>query len=69
LALKAITRVEKQLEIESKMLGELNDGATVNITLAPEWQKIRTEILLALEPYPAARIAVLEAIKSDGSSE
>lgn len=31
LALKAIARVEKQLELEGKLLGELNDVPTVNL--------------------------------------
>jgi hypothetical protein len=69
LALKAIARVEKQLVLEGQLLRELNEGSTVNITLAPEWQNLRGAILLALEPHPAARAAVVEAIKSEGSSE
>ena len=32
LALKAIARAEKQLVLEGQLLGELNEGATVNIT-------------------------------------
>jgi hypothetical protein len=38
LRLKAINRVEKQLELEGKLLGELNDGASAQIdvqVLAP----------------------------------
>jgi hypothetical protein len=64
LALKAIARAEKQLELESRLLLELNQGASVDLTQTPEWQSLRSAILLALEPYPAARAAVLEAIKS-----
>jgi hypothetical protein len=66
LALKAISRVEKQLEIESKMLGELNQDATVDLRLTPEWQNLRAAILSALERHPAAHAAVVEAIKSQG---
>ena len=64
LALKAIARAEKQLEIEGRMLGELNADATVNVTMLPEWQELRGAILLALEPHPAARQAVLGAIEN-----
>jgi hypothetical protein len=67
LALKAITRVEKQLEIESKLLGKLNQGNSVDLAVTPEWQNLRLAILLALEPHPAARAAVLEAIQSEGA--
>jgi hypothetical protein len=64
LALKAIARAEKQLEIEGRMLGELNASTTVDVTMLPEWQELRGAILLALEPHPAARQAVLGAIEN-----
>ncbi len=65
LALKAIARAEKQLSLYGQLLAELNAGPTVDITLAPEWQRLRMAIVLALEPYPEARAAILEAIKSE----
>ena len=37
LRLKALTRLEKQLELEGKLLGELQSGPVVNVTLTPEW--------------------------------
>jgi hypothetical protein len=61
-ALKAIARAEKQLELEGRLLGELNEGSTVNVVLTPEWSAIRAAILKALEPYPAARFAVAGAL-------
>ncbi len=63
LALRAIARAEKQLELQGKLLGELNDAPTVNILMAaPEWVTLRSTIILALEPYPQAREAVLGAL-------
>ena len=63
LALKAITRAERQLELQARLLGELQDGQAVNILLAsPEWLTLRTGILRALQPYPDARLAVAEAL-------
>jgi hypothetical protein len=63
LALRAIARAEKQLELQGKLLGELNDAPTVNILMtSPEWVTLRSTIILALEPYPQARTAVLEAL-------
>ena len=62
LALKAIARLEKQLELQARLLGELKDGTTVNLLVLPAWQELRTTILLALVPYPEARAAVATAL-------
>lgn len=67
IALKAIARVEKQIELEGRLLGELHEGSTVNIILTPEWQALRAAIMAALEPYPAARLAVAEAVRNAGA--
>jgi hypothetical protein len=67
LALKAITRAEKQLELEGRLLGELNESTTVDLIATQEWQTLRVAILLAIEPYPAARAAVLGAITNVGA--
>ena len=48
LRLKAITRAEKQLELEGKLLGELNDGAAAQINV----QILAPMILEALTPFP-----------------
>src|ERR1700733_15280277 len=67
LALKAIARAEKLLVLGNQLLGQLNEGAVVDIAATPEWQGLRVSILLALEPYPAARIAAAGAIKNAGA--
>ncbi len=59
LRLRAITRVEKQLEIEGRLLGELNDGATAQINV----QIVAPMILEALAPFPAARRAVADKLQ------
>jgi hypothetical protein len=69
LALKAIARCEKQLELQARLLGELKEGQTVNILMAPEWHEMRRLILEALRPYPQASVAVaaaLHRIESNG---
>jgi hypothetical protein len=66
LALKAIARVEKQLELEAKLIGELNETPSVNIVMTPEWIVMRTAIFWALQPYPDARLAVAGALKNAG---
>ena len=65
LALRAIARAERQLELEGKLLGELQDGTnvSVNVLLAPEWQAVQGCLLHALAPYPEARLAVVDALK------
>ncbi len=62
LILKTAQRLEGQLELLAKLLGELQEGQTVNILVLPEWHALRAKILEALGPYPQARIAVAEAL-------
>src|SRR6266571_2746428 len=50
MALFAIDRVQKQLELQAKLLGDINDAPQVNIILTPEWRSIRTTIVQALVP-------------------
>ena len=61
LALKAIARVEKQIELEAKLLGELNDAPTVNFNVSID--KLQTVIIKALAGFPDAKIAVAEALR------
>jgi hypothetical protein len=62
LALKAIDRIQKQIELQAKLLGELQDGATVNILVSPEWLAVRSALMTTLTRYPDARLAVVEAL-------
>ena len=64
LALKAIGRAERQLELERRMLGEFKASVRVNLAESPEWQELRSAILLALKPFPEARLAVAEAVEA-----
>ncbi|HLZ64402.1 MAG TPA: hypothetical protein VKR06_46320 [Ktedonosporobacter sp.] len=61
MALFAIDRVIKQLELQAKLLGDI-DTPQVNIMISPEWQTIRGTIIHALTPYPDARVAVAGAL-------
>jgi transposase-like protein len=67
LALKAIARAEKQIELQARLLGELKETATVNVLVLPEWQTLRTAIISALAPFPQARVAVAEALQRIGN--
>src|ERR687883_263908 len=61
-ALKAIDRVWRQIELQARLLGELDERPQVNVLLAPEWVSIRAGLLAALGPYPEARVAVAEQL-------
>ena len=58
LALQAIGRAEKQIELQAKLVGELQASPTVNILVSPEWQAVQGALLAALQPFPEARSAV-----------
>jgi len=53
------------LELLGKALDRIRDAppVQVNILVNPEWIALRTTIIAALEPYPAAREAVVDAIR------
>ena len=58
LVLKAIDRVHKQIELQAKLLGDLDDRPVVNVLVSPEWVQLRGQIVAALRPYPEAAVAV-----------
>ena len=70
-ALKAIDRIQRQLELQAKLLGEISDQPVVNVMLSPEWLTVRAAMLAALLPHPQARIdvaAALLALEAGGSN-
>ena len=69
LALRAIARAEKQIELQGRLLGELQDGTVVNVLVSPQWIGIRTTLLDALAPYPDAREAATTALLEFDSGE
>jgi len=62
-ALQAIDRIQKQIELQAKLLGELDERPQVNVLISPEWLELRAVIVGALEPHPDARGAVLKALE------
>jgi hypothetical protein len=61
-SLGAVDRIHKQIELQARLLGELHEGQTVNVLVAPEWHQIRLVVVQALHPYPEARAAVAQAL-------
>ncbi len=62
MALKAIDRVHRQIELQAKLLGDLQPDGSVNITIQAEWVQIRAMLMQVLGPYPEARAAVAQAL-------
>ena len=62
LALKAIDRIQRQIELQAKLLGELDERPQVVLVQSPEWLALRGRIVVALAPYPEARLAVAEVL-------
>ncbi len=64
LVLKTAGRLQGQLELVAKLLGDLDERSPVAVLLAPEWLEIRSVLLNALTPFPAARAAVADCLAS-----
>ena len=64
-ALLGCDKALKALELQAKVEQLIQTSPTVNIALVehPEWQRIEDVLTRALEPYPAARYAVADALK------
>jgi hypothetical protein len=67
-ALGAIGQARGNLELLARLLGELQDQqvAVQVLVASPDWLRVRAVILGALDAYPAARLAVSEALKNAG---
>lgn len=63
LVLKTARQLQGQMELLSKLMGDLSDGNVTNITINPEWISIRAILVAALQPYPDARQAVAQRLQ------
>lgn len=69
-AIAAIKEVRGVLDSLAKLTGEgQRTGTVVNIINAPAWTVVQTRIIHALQPFPEARQAVVQALEhmTDGS--
>ena len=57
-ALSGIRETRGCLELLAKLRGQLDDRPQVSILISPEWLQVRSELLVALHPYPDAKAAV-----------
>jgi len=67
-ALAAIDRIHRQIELQAKLVGELDDSPVVNIIISAEWIALRAVIVAALAPHHEARSALLRAIEGAGNA-
>ena len=68
ISLGAVDRIHRQLELQARLLGELQEaGPQVNVLIAPEWHEVRVTVLQALERFPDARAAVAEVLTGAGA--
>lgn len=65
-ALRAIGEARKNLELLARLLGELQDGPTINVLISTEWQQLRGRIVVALTAFPDARLAIAEVLDAAG---
>jgi len=66
LALKAIDRIQRQIELQAKLLGELDERPQINLVVSPEWLQVRLVIVQALADHPEAQRAVVAALSASG---
>ena len=62
-ALLGLDKALKCLELIAKIQGQIQTQPPITIINNPEWVELRTVILTALDPYPQAREAVINAIR------
>lgn len=65
-ALAGVREAGRLLELEAKLRGQIEAAPTVSVVLSPAWLQVQTVILAAIEPYPAARDALVRALEGIG---
>lgn len=58
LILETFAQLAGSRELLAKLAGLLDDRPQINVLVAPEWLRLRAELVAALEPFPDARQAV-----------
>ena len=61
-ALMALQTEIRQLELNAKLTGQLNDAPQVNFLLNPEFVRLKQILIKTLEPFPIARVRLSEAL-------
>ncbi len=64
LALKVAAQLKGQTELLAKLMGDLQQEGTVNMSMSPEWAQVRATLISALAPFPDAAVAVADSLAS-----
>lgn len=63
IALKAIARIEKQIELQARLIGEIQERQVINISVTPQWLQIRAVIINALDKeLPEVKVRIAGAL-------
>jgi hypothetical protein len=65
LVLKAAAQSHSNIELLAELIGELKRNPVISVLVSPAWVRLRGTIISALEGFPDAREAVLNAL-NDG---
>jgi hypothetical protein len=57
-----LSEIRQQIKLWAELEGRLASQPQVNITLNAEWIELRSTIIRALQPFPDARRAVIDAL-------
>ena len=60
--LLAVDRVTRQLEFQARLIGQIDERPTITLVQSTEWTVVRSALLVALAPFPDARLAVVNAL-------
>lgn len=61
--LRAVDRIARQIDLQARLLGQIQEAPTINVAILPEWHCIRQTVLEALQSFPEARLAVIHALE------
>lgn len=62
--LQAVDRIYRQITLQAQLLGQAADDENQTQAIQAQWPLIRQVILDALQPFPKAKIAVAEALRT-----
>lgn len=57
-----LKELREQIRLMAELEGRISSQAQITIINSPEWIETRTQILIALDPFPEAKAAVVNAI-------
>lgn len=63
LIIKTMVALKGNLELLSKLTGELDERPQVTVLTSPEWLELRSQLFEALAPYPDARAAAANRLR------